>query len=120
MFLKKNCGLLLAGLCAGAVNGLFGGGGGMVLIPLLGLLCGLKGKEVFPISVAIIFPICVVSLSILLFQTSFSLLPAVPYLVGSLLGGVIAWKVGRKIPTKWLHRILGIFILWGGIRYITG
>ena len=28
-------GLALAGICAGAVNGLFGAGGGMVLVPLL-------------------------------------------------------------------------------------
>ena len=33
---KNLMGGILAGLCAGAVNGLFGAGGGMVLIPLLG------------------------------------------------------------------------------------
>ena len=34
---KKNLGIMLAGLSAGSVNGLFGAGGGMVLVPLLTL-----------------------------------------------------------------------------------
>ena len=39
-----------------------------------------------------------------------------PYLVGSALGGVAAGVFGRKVSTNLLHRILGILILWGGIR----
>ena len=26
--------------------------------------------------------------------------------------------MASQIPAKWLHRGLGIFILWGGIRYL--
>ena len=33
--------LMFAGAVAGAVNGLFGAGGGMVLVPLLGMTGGL-------------------------------------------------------------------------------
>lgn len=120
MVLKKYSGLVLVGLCAGAVNGLFGGGGGMILVPLLTLLPGLNEKEVFSSSVAIILPICIVSLAMLLPQSTFSLLPTLPYLIGSLLGGLIAWKCGKRIPTKWLHWLLGAFILWGGVRYVIG
>ena len=35
----------LSGTAAGLVNGLFGGGGGMVLVPLLNGWCGLAGKQ---------------------------------------------------------------------------
>ena len=120
MRLKKYTGLVFVGLSAGIVNGLFGGGGGMILVPLLTLLPGLNEKEIFSSSVAIILPICIVSLAVLLPQSSFLLLPALPYLTGSLLGGLIAWKCGQKIPVKWLHRLLGAFILLGGIRYVIG
>ena len=59
---RSRVGLILAGLAAGAVNGLFGAGGGMVLIPLLMLLTDLDSVEVFASSLAIILPLCVVSL----------------------------------------------------------
>lgn len=118
MFLKKCWGPCFAGFCAGVVNGLFGAGGGMVLVPLLTVLPGLAENEVFPSSVAIILPVCLVSLAFILPGSSFSFSAALPYLVGSFVGGIFSWKLGTKIPTKWLHRLLGLFILWGGIRYL--
>lgn len=118
MFFGKNGGLCVAGLCAGIVNGLFGAGGGMTLVPLLSLFQSLEENEVFSSSVAIILPICLVSLAVYLPYTTFSIVSALPYLSGSLISGIFAYKLGSKIPTKWLHRVLGIFILWGGIRYL--
>ena len=108
-------GLCVAGLCAGAVNGLLGAGGGMVLVPLLGLLTDLEDDRVFPVSVCIIMPICVISR---LLSPSASLAGLWGYLTGSATGGILAGLLGKKIPTKWLHRALGILILWGGIRYL--
>lgn len=107
-----------AGAVAGAVNGLFGAGGGMLLVPLLTLLSDLEEDGIFPASVSIILPICLVSLFL---GTGFSNLPwseAFPYLLGSAAGGILAGFLGKKIPTLWLHRALGILILWGGIRYL--
>ena len=43
---------------------------------------------------------------------------ALPFLPGSLLGGWLAGRYGAHIPVKWLHRVLGILILWGGFRYL--
>ena len=57
-----------AGAAAGAVNGLFGAGGGMVLVPLLSLLVRLSEEEIFPASIAIIAPICVVLASVALYS----------------------------------------------------
>ena len=116
-FIKK-AGTCFAGLAAGAVNGLFGAGGGMVLVPLLTKFTAIPEDRVFPSSVSIILPICVVSL---LFQYSGSGLPineAWPYLLGSVPGGILAAKLGGHIPVLWLHRILGGLILWGGIKYL--
>lgn len=108
----------IAAAAAGAVNGLFGAGGGMVLIPLLTALTDIEDREVFPASIAIILPMCVVSLVI---GASDGPLPwdsAFPYLIGSAVGGVLAGLLGQKIPTLWLHRVLGVLILYGGWRYL--
>lgn len=107
-----------AGSAAGVINGLFGGGGGMVLVPLLTRCRQFKAEEVFPSSVCIILPICVVSL---LTSQNWGSIPwdiALPCLVGSALGGIASGIWGKHVPTCWLHRLLGIFIIWGGIRYL--
>lgn len=111
-------GAMLAGLGAGAVNGLFGAGGGMVLVPLLSLLTTMEDQEIFGASIAIILPICVVSLTATAITGTVAWQAAVPYLFGSAAGGLAAGLWGSKIPAKWLHRGLGILILWGGIRYL--
>ena len=58
----------LAGTAAGIINGLFGAGGGMVLVPLLTLLTDLEDREIFPASVSIMLPMCLVSLCISAFN----------------------------------------------------
>lgn len=108
----------ISGFCAGAVTGLFGAGGGMVLIPLLTALTDIEDNQVFPTSISIILPVCLVSLCITIFHAPPNIQGALPYLVGSGLGGFFAGKWGQKIPVNWLHRGLGILILWGGIRYL--
>lgn len=115
---KKYIGMALAGLGAGAVNGLFGAGGGMVLVPLLSLLTDLEADEIFSSSLAIILPICLVSLTVTAITGGLAWTDALPYLFGSAAGGLAAGIWGKKIPAKWLHRGLGILIIWGGVRYL--
>ena len=114
--MRKTMKLVLAGTMAGAINGLFGAGGGMVLIPLLTVLTDMDENTIFPSSIAIIAPICIVSL-----MNAPSPLPwaaALPYLAGGALGGAAAGLWRQKIPAKWLHRGLGILIRWGGFRIL--
>lgn len=109
---------LLAGALAGGVNGLFGGGGGMLLVPLLSWLGKLEDSRVFSSSVAIIIPICVVSLGATLLTSGVAWEQSLPWLAGSAAGGLMAGKWGEKIPVLWLHRGLGLLILYGGVRYL--
>ena len=111
-------GLRIAGAGAGIINGLFGAGGGMILIPLLRRLTDFEDRQIFSLSIAIILPICLVSLSITALNGPLPWKEAFPYLIGSALGGIAAGIWGRKIPVKWLHRGLGILIVWGGVRYL--
>lgn len=87
----------------------------MVLVPLLTLLTDLKEDAVFPSSIGVILPVCVTALAL---SQDIRFSEALPWLPGSLIGGILAGKYGKKIPVKWLHRGLGILILWGGIRYL--
>lgn len=115
--MKRKIGSILAGAAAGIVNGLFGAGGGMVLIPLLERTEDFSNQELFSSSIAIILPICVVSLM----ASTGKAIPwsdAWPFLLGAVPGGILAGLLGKRIPTLWLHRALGILILYGGVRYL--
>ena len=116
--MKKHLGAILAGFCCGIINGLFGGGGGMILVPLLTLLTPIQEDQVFPTSISIVLPICLVSLGILAWLGQLSFSNAFIYLASGAVGGMIAGRWGHQIPQLWLHRLLGLLIAWGGIRYL--
>lgn len=106
----------LAGGLAGIVNGLFGGGGGMILVPMLVGYCGLSQRQGFATSVAIIFPLCALSSALYLFQGSVTLTNALPYLIGGLIGGILGGQFFGKINVLWLKKAFALFILYGGVK----
>lgn len=108
--------MVLAGAGAGLVTGLLGAGGGMVLVPLLTWLTDLKGSEVFGASLAVILPVCLISLGLSWQAGGLPWEKALWYLPGSALGGLAAGIGGQKIPATALHRVLEALILWGGVR----
>lgn len=110
--------VLLTGALAGFVNGFFGAGGGMVLVPLLIWLIGLPDKLAFSSAISIILPLCVVSLVIYGRHDMLPLSDALPYLIGGAGGGVLAGLWFQKVPAKWLHLALGALILLGGVRLL--
>ena len=116
--MKKYISYVLAGFAAGSITGLFGAGGGMVLVPLLCLLTDIEDESIFPTSICVILPICLVCLFLRSVSMPIPWKEAFPYLIGSALGGILTGVFGKKIPVKWLHRLLGAMILWGGIRYL--
>ena len=91
----------IAGGAAGLANGLFGGGGGMVFLPILSRWGGLKSRQLYATCVAVIFPVC-----------------AVPYLVGGLLGGWLGGKLYGRVSTKVLKWIFAAFLFYAGVRYL--
>lgn len=115
---KSTWKLGFAGAAAGCINGLFGAGGGMILVPMLSQGAGLQEEEIFPASVSIMLPLSIISLAV---EASTAPLPwtaALPYLIGSASGGVLAGLLRKKIPVSWLHRVLGLLILYGAWRYL--
>ena len=108
----------LSGAAAGLINGLFGGGGGTVLVPLLTGWCRVGQKRAFANCVAVIFPLCALSAAIYLLRTGLRLVTALPYLLGSLAGGLVGGRLFRKVSAPWLRRIFGVFLIYGGVRYL--
>ncbi len=90
----------------------------MILVPALSLLSDLEEEEIFPASISIMLPACLISLWAGKNGAPLPWAAAAPYLLGSAAGGLLAGKYGKNIPTKYLHRILGVFILYGGVRYL--
>ena len=114
--MKEKMGYILAGTVAGAVNGLLGAGGGMILVPLLAGKCGLDQRKAFATSVAVIAPLCALSAAIYLFRGDLDLALALPYLVGGLVGGLIGGRVFKKLSMKWLRKAFALLILYGAVR----
>ena len=108
----------ISGALAGLVNGLFGGGGGMVLVPLLTRWCGIEEKPAFATCVAVIFPFCVLSAIIYWLRGGLDFLTALPYLLGGLAGGWVGGRLMGCISVVWLRRIFAAFLLYGGMRYL--
>lgn len=88
----------------------------MILVPLFSKFGKLEENQIFPTSVSIIAPICLVSLA--LSPEMPEVKTALPYLLGALLGGYLAGRTEQKIPVKFLHRVLGGLILFAGVRYL--
>ena len=106
----------LSGALAGAVNGLFGTGGGILLVPLLLRVHKLPAQKAFATSLAVILPLSAVTLVVYLQQTSPDWQAAWPYLLGGALGGVLAGRTLHKVNPALLRKLFGLFLLWGGVR----
>lgn len=108
----------ISGLLTGILNGLFGGGGGMILIPMLTHYCKMDAKKAFASSVCIVLPLCIVSLISYTAQGMFNAKGALPFLIGGIIGGIISGLTFKKVTATMLHKILGGMILWGGARLL--
>ena len=116
--MRQKTKLGLSGALAGLVNGLFGGGGGMVMVPLLTAWCGLAQKRALATCVAVILPFCVLSAAIYVLRTDFDWLLALPYLIGGGIGGALGGLLFKRVSSRWLRRIFALCLLYGGVRYL--
>ena len=107
---------LLAGALAGLANGLFGAGGGLLLIPLLTGCCGLEQRQALATSVAVTLPLSALSALIYWLRDGLPLPAALPFALGGALGGFLAGKLMGRLPEKLLRRIFALFLLYGALR----
>lgn len=103
-----------AGMLAGLANGFFGGGGGMLLVPMLTRYCGLDQRRAFATSVAVILPLCGLSAVIYWMRGGLDVGLALPYLAGGLAGGFLGGRLFRRMDVVWLRRAFALLLLYGG------
>ena len=108
----------IAGGAAGLANGLFGGGGGMVFLPILSRWGNLKSRQLYATCVAVIFPVCAVSAAVYLCRGEIELMTALPYLIGGLIGGGLGGGLDGKIAVKLLKWMFAAFLFYAGVRYL--
>ena len=117
---KRNRRAILSGLAVGGVNGLFGGGGGMVAVPLLKNVLGYEAKQAHATAIFIIAPVCAVSLLSYVFNGYVDLSVAVPAAIGNVIGGLLGAKFLGKLPKILVQIIFIAVMLAAGIRMILG
>ncbi len=109
---------LLIGAAAGIINGLFGAGGGLLLVPLMIRFCRLEAKQAFATSLVVMLALSAVSLTVYLFRGTVDFTAALPYLLGGIAGGVIGGLWMKRIHVKWLRIALAAFLLYGGVKAV--
>lgn len=112
--------LAICGALIGFVNGLFGGGGGMICVPLLQRVLHLPDKYSHATAIVVIFPISLVSAIIYCLSGNLESVPLATVGVGVVLGGVVGSFALKFLPEKIVRVIFVLIMLAGGVRLIIG
>lgn len=111
--LKKRWKEMLIGFGAGILNGLFGAGGGSVLVPLMEKFLGTEEHSSHATAIPVILVMSLVSSFLYLRRGFFDFNIWLFVSIGGLAGGFIGAKLLKKVPKKWLK------IGFGGVICIT-
>ncbi len=125
----KKCGfvisaILLTGLLSGYINGLFGTGGGIILVFVLARIMtdelGYSARDVFATVIAAILPMSAVSAVFYLNSGDVSLGLAEPYLLPGIIGGILGGLLLEHINLKLLKKLFAFMVVYAGIRMLCG
>lgn len=106
------------GLAAGVLNGLFGAGGGSVIVPALEKFLGMPQKRAHATAVGIVLALSGVSFIIYFIRGQFSLGLWLPVTAGGFLGGFLGGALLGKISGRALKIIFGAVIILTALKMI--
>ncbi|MDE5600390.1 MAG: sulfite exporter TauE/SafE family protein [Oscillospiraceae bacterium] len=113
--MKEKTKFRFIGLVSGLFNGMFGAGGGMLLVLLLEKV-GIKPKNAHATSIAIIAAISVLSVVIYFACGHINLKDSLFYIPTGILGAFIGGFLLKNIKKDIIRRIFGIIMIISGIR----
>lgn len=107
----------LIGLAAGVLSGLFGIGGGVIIVPLLMLLLGFTAQQAAGTSLAaLLLPVGLFGALQYWQAGQVNILNAGMLAVGILLGAYIGARLGLALPSEVVQRAFGILLVVIGLR----
>ncbi len=110
--------IMIIGICAGIVSGLFSTGGGMILVPAFIYLLKMDEKEARATSIACILPMVIMSSIVYAKNKNIILNRGLLCAIGGIIGGFIGSNYLNKIP-NWILRIIFImFLIYAGTKTI--
>ncbi len=109
-----------SGLLIGAANGLFGGGGGMIAVPLLTGALGFSDKCAHATAILIIAPVSLASAIIYIIKGFAVASLVIPVSVGATLGGLTGALLLDKLPKKAVNIIFIAVMFAAGARMLFG
>lgn len=117
--LVVDAGVLLTGIAGGVASGMFGIGGGTIMVPILGLLLGFTQHRAQGTSlVALIPPTGVLAV------LAYGKMGYVDWRVGLLLipgvflGGIAGGKIAKQIPAAMMRRVFAALMFLFGVWQI--
>lgn len=108
------------GFAAGFINGLFGGGGGLLLVPMLRRVAKLETHQSHATAIITTMCLSVVSLGIYLMKGSIDWSYAIPLAIGGAAGGASGALWLKKVPAKLLRKGFALFLLFSAWRMYVG
>lgn len=117
---KKRKKAVWGGLLLGAINGLFGGGGGMVAVPVLSDVLGYPRKQAHATAILIIAPVCAVSAITYIVNGFIDTSIIIPAAVGNIAGGLLGAEFLGKLPRFWVDLTFVAVMLVAGVRMVIG
>lgn len=110
--------LLLSGALIGILNGFFGGGGGMVCVPILEKVLKLPNKCAHATAIMVIFPLSLFSAFVYVLNGFVKTVPLLIVASGVVVGGVLGSFCLKWLPPKAVRAIFALIMLVGGIKLV--
>ena len=109
---------LLSSVLIGVINGIFGGGGGMLCVPILKMFLDLDDKKAHATTVLVMAIISVPTLIVYITTLPFCFSDTLWVTIGVLIGGFIGSKLLKKMSNQMLNILFILFMFLAGIKLI--
>jgi len=109
---------LAMGIIIGFINGLFGAGGGSLLVPALEKLSKYETHKAHATTVAVILPLSVVSAVVYTRGVDVDWQAVIWVSIGGVVGGIVGAKLLNRLAGMWLNILFGVFLAIGAARML--
>lgn len=106
------------GLFTGFINGVFGSGGGTLLVPILNNVLKVEEHKSHSTALAVIIFLSTTSSVIYVSKGTFDINLTVQAAIGSIIGGIIGAKLLNKVNGKFLRIGFGVVMIIAACRMV--